>query len=230
MAPNSSIETFTRIMKPVVDQLDKLGIPYQNTPKQFTSYNAAWTDAWPASQLQVTQPEDIQASRLIPRNIWNDPNDFNSSFSAIQAIADAGYDITTFGITPGNPFNVDNAVSPALRQLMSFVSTGVLLPPNPTPAELAATQSKVMDDLMQPLREAAPADKFGGSYINEANVMEPNWQQDFYGDKYPRLLTIKQKWDPSGLFYATAGVGTEGWEVRTKDQGIQTQNGPLCRL
>jgi hypothetical protein len=230
MAPNNSIETFTQIMKPVFDQLDKLGISYQNSPKYFTSYYAAWTDSWPASQLEVTLPQDIEASRLFPRNIWNDPNGFETSFGAIRAVVDDGYDITVFGIAPGNPFNVDNAVNPAMRHLMAYISTGILLPANPTPAQLASTQSKVMNDLVQPWREAAPADKFGGSYANEGNVMELNWQQDFYGDNYPKLLRIKQEWDPTSLFYATAGVGTEGWEVRTKDQGIQTQDGPLCRL
>lgn len=50
-----------------------------------------------------------------------------------------------------------------------------------------------------------------GAYINEADVMEPEFQRTFWGSNYPRLYEIKQKWDPKGLFYVQAGVGSECW-------------------
>ena len=216
-------------MKPVFDRLVELGIPYKSNPKHFESYHSAWTDAWPASDAVVGQPDTVDGSRLFPRNIWNDPTGFEISFRAIQRVLEAGYDITAFGMAPRNPFNANNAVNPALRHAIAFFTTSIVLPDNPTSAQLEATQHTLMNDILQPWREAAPADRLGGSYANEGNVMEPNWQQDFYGDLYPKLLRIKQKWDPSDLFYVTAGVGSEGWEVRTKEQGIHSQNGPLCR-
>ncbi|KAL7952396.1 hypothetical protein V8C34DRAFT_310046 [Trichoderma compactum] len=229
-APNSSIESFNKVMKPFFDKLTKLGIPYETQPRHFDTFYSAFTDAWPRSQLQVAEPANIEASRLFPKDVWNDAEGFEKAFQAIRRVSDAGYDLTAFAVAPGNPFNVDNAANPALRHNIAFFSTGILLPENPTPAELAATQSKVMNDLVQPWRDAAPASKFGGSYLNEGNAKEPNWQQDFFGSNYPRLLSIKRQWDPAGVFYAVAGVGSEDWEVRTKEQGIQTQNGPLCRL
>ncbi|KAL6699316.1 hypothetical protein J3F84DRAFT_393583 [Trichoderma pleuroticola] len=229
-APNNSIESFNKVMKPFFDKLTKLGIPYETQPRHFDTFYSAFSDAWPGSQLQVAEPADIEASRLFPKDVWNDAEGFEKSFQAIRRVSDAGYDLTAFAVAPGNPFNVDNAANPALRHNIGFFSTGIFLPENPTPAELAATQSKVMNDLVQPWRDAAPASKFGGSYLNEGNAKEPNWQQDFFGSNYPRLLNIKRQWDPAGVFYAVAGVGSENWEVRTKEQGIQTQNGPLCRL
>lgn len=60
--------------------------------------------------------------------------------------------------------------------------------------------------------------------------MEPNWQDDFYGSNYPKLLKIKAKYDPHDVFYAFTGVGSEAWEVRDGEQGLQTQNGRLCRV
>ena len=84
---------------------------------------------------------------------------------------------------------------------------------------------------MDPWRKVTPSSVGGGVYLNEADIQEPNWQDDFYGPaNYPRLLAIKRKWDPRDLFYATTAVGSESWENRDGEQGIQTQNGRLCRI
>jgi FAD/FMN-containing dehydrogenase len=50
-----------------------------------------------------------------------------------------------------------------------------------------------------------------GSYVNETNYFETQWQQAFWGENYSRLVKIKQKYDPDGLFFAHHGVGSEGW-------------------
>lgn len=48
-----------------------------------------------------------------------------------------------------------------------------------------------------------------GSYSNEADYFEPNWQTDFWGRNYPRLLEIKKKYDPSSMFICHHCVGSE---------------------
>ena len=50
-----------------------------------------------------------------------------------------------------------------------------------------------------------------GSYVSETNYFEDSWQESFWGPNYPRLKTIKQKYDPTGLFFVHHGVGTENW-------------------
>lgn len=47
---------------------------------------------------------------------------------------------------------------------------------------------------------------------NQADPYEPNWQQAFWGDNYERLLEIRKKYDPDGVFYAISTPGTEDWE------------------
>ena len=49
-----------------------------------------------------------------------------------------------------------------------------------------------------------------GSYVAETSYFEPNWQPSFWGDKYPRLLAVKNRVDPEGLFFVHHGVGSEG--------------------
>ncbi|KAF1932212.1 uncharacterized protein M421DRAFT_27625, partial [Didymella exigua CBS 183.55] len=53
----------------------------------------------------------------------------------------------------------------------------------------------------------------GGTYLNEASVIEPDWQESFYGVSYERLSDIKRKRNPRDVLYATTAVGSEGWEV-----------------
>ena len=50
-----------------------------------------------------------------------------------------------------------------------------------------------------------------GSYVSESDFFERSWQQSFWGSNYPRLLAVKQKYDPKGLFFVHHGVGSEEW-------------------
>lgn len=52
-----------------------------------------------------------------------------------------------------------------------------------------------------------------GSYSNEADVREPNFQTTFFGPNYARLRMVKAAYDPEGLFIVGAGVGSEEWDV-----------------
>lgn len=65
--------------------------------------------------------------------------------------------------------------------------------------------------------------------MSEADLIEPNLQQAFYGSNYPRLYRLKEKYDPSGVFFALTAVGSEDWEVLSED-GLWNNNGRLCRV
>jgi hypothetical protein len=51
---------------------------------------------------------------------------------------------------------------------------------------------------------------WGGSYMNEGNILEPYFQQSFYGGGYERLVLNKRKYDPGDLFWAVTAVRREG--------------------
>ena len=53
----------------------------------------------------------------------------------------------------------------------------------------------------------------GGAYVSESNFFEKDWQHSYWGSNYDRLLRIKKKYDPSGLFFVHNGVGTEEWSA-----------------
>lgn len=58
-----------------------------------------------------------------------------------------------------------------------------------------------------------------GTYGNEADYFQKDWQKAFWGVNYKKLLAIKHQYDPTGLFYCHHCVGSEAW----------TSNG-MCRV
>jgi FAD/FMN-containing dehydrogenase len=52
-----------------------------------------------------------------------------------------------------------------------------------------------------------------GSYVWETDYFQPHWQEAFWGENYARLLAIKNKYDPDGLFFLHHGVGSEDWSA-----------------
>jgi len=57
------------------------------------------------------------------------------------------------------------------------------------------------------LRKAFPT----GSYVNEGDYFEPDWQNAFWGENYPRLRAVKNHVDPRGLFVCHHCIGSEDW-------------------
>jgi FAD/FMN-containing dehydrogenase len=51
------------------------------------------------------------------------------------------------------------------------------------------------------------------SYVAESNFFETDWRQSFWGPNYPRLAAVKQKYDPTGLFFVHHGVGSDQWSA-----------------
>lgn len=58
------------------------------------------------------------------------------------------------------------------------------------------------------LREMTPG---AGTYMNEADAHEPDFKDAFFGPNYARLREIKDKYDPTGLFFCRHCVGSEDW-------------------
>lgn len=70
---------------------------------------------------------------------------------------------------------------------------------------------------MRALRTAAPDT---GAYVNECDYFQSDWQRAFWGPHYPRLLEVKNRYDPDGLFFVHHGVGSENWT----DDGFARRN------
>ena len=109
----------------------------------------------------------------------------------------------------------DTAMNPAVLDAFALVICGAQEPPaypgvaghEPNVA-LARQRVPAIQRAMDELRKVAPN---AGSYLGESNFFEPNWQQSFWGANYSRLLAVKARYDPEGLFFVHHGVGSERW-------------------
>lgn len=94
-------------------------------------------------------------------------------------------------------------------------------PENPTPADIADIDNRVTNIIDKAFEAATPN---GGVYGNEGDANNKNWQQNFYGVHYEKLLSLKNKYDPDTVFWVKTGVGSEGWDL------VDGPGGRLCRV
>ncbi|KAF7350009.1 FAD-binding domain-containing protein [Mycena venus] len=177
--------------------------PFFSTMAQLgiplTQSNATTITSQPYNTRRTGQGDPVGngrfSSRLFPHANWEDPVLFNATVQSIRAaIEDGGYTVNAI------PYSPTEAVS-------GFPNDAV----NPAFRQTA----------MHAIAKLTPG---SGAYMNEADMQEPEWQQSFFGDHYPRLLDIKRRRDPWGVFWAPTTPGSEAWEVVVPD-GLPLQTG-----
>jgi FAD/FMN-containing dehydrogenase len=111
----------------------------------------------------------------------------------------------------------DTAMNPAVLDAFALAICGAQEPPaypgvagHEPDAALARQRVQAIQRAMDELRKLVPN---AGSYLAESNFFEPDWQQSFWGPNYPRLLAVKARYDPEGLFFVHHGVGSERWSA-----------------
>jgi FAD/FMN-containing dehydrogenase len=70
----------------------------------------------------------------------------------------------------------------------------------------AAAGAAAVKDAMAAVRSVSGG---SGSYVNESDFFEDDWQHSYWGDHYPRLVEIKRRYDPDNVFAVHHGVGTD---------------------
>ncbi|KAF2005163.1 FAD/FMN-containing isoamyl alcohol oxidase-like protein MreA [Amniculicola lignicola CBS 123094] len=232
-APGHTPESLNKLLKPWFDLVNDLGIPFA-TPPNTTHYDTFFPAYW-ATWGQVPFPlgtsTSLPGNRLIPRSFFTDGAKLNATFNQVKAHVLSGRHFVCYHQAPGNPTGADNAVSSAWRNAQAFLVTqSPAFAEGASQAEIRAADQTLQNVILAPWRQLAGASQGGGSYLNEATVMEPSWQSEFYGTQYPKLVDIKKQYDPKALFYVTTGVASDEWEVRDGEMGVQTQFGKLCRV
>ncbi|KAL1862721.1 hypothetical protein Daus18300_008365 [Diaporthe australafricana] len=195
-------------------------VSYTESPTYYDHYAAYWgplPDGW----IQVGTANF--GGRLVSR-----PQLASPAFSAAaRIIAGAGGIFIGVGTDVGR-FGGEgaNAVLPAWRDAVvsawrdAVVSASLEVPFSfEDPWADVYGELDLITHVLQPaVEEATPG---MGTYVNEGDFRQPDWQEVFYGANYDRLLAVKRKWDLEGLFYCGVAVGSEDWVV--------AEGGRLCR-
>ncbi|KAL3478837.1 hypothetical protein BJX99DRAFT_245238 [Aspergillus californicus] len=225
VAPNKTLDETNAILAPWFKQLDNLDIAFTPNTTFFSNFYDAWLASFPLEVVEKTHV--ATGSRLFPRANFEDTALLNQTFDAIKASSDAGLTFIAFNMAPTleRADNPDNAVNPAWRNAVMHALSSVNWAANATTEEIKAARYEFTYTHMQRWRDVSPG---SGAYLGESDRMEPDFQQAFYGSKYPRLLALKKKLDPRNVFYAATAVGSEAWKVVTED-GLPSEDGRLCR-
>jgi len=109
----------------------------------------------------------------------------------------------------------DTATNPAAVEAFALAISAAEGPPafpgvtgHEPDLPLARRDARNIAAAMGELRRLVPEP---GSYVSESNYFEADWQRAFWGTNYSRLLAVKKKYDPDGLFFVHHGVGSEDW-------------------
>ncbi|QRV75609.1 FAD-binding domain protein [Ceratobasidium sp. AG-Ba] len=76
-----------------------------------------------------------------------------------------------------------------------------------TPASTVDLLKESVTNVTQQLGKIGGLDQ--AAYFNEADPQEPQWKKAFFGKHYDRLLKIKHKVDPQGVFTCNRCVGSD---------------------
>ncbi|KAF8527024.1 FAD-binding domain-containing protein [Hysterangium stoloniferum] len=152
-------------------------------------------------------------SRLIPAQMYR--GDLSVVRDTYKQLFDAGASfilgIMVAGGQVSENAHIDSAVHPKWRTAKALIDLTTNWDDDATPAEVKTFQQSITN-VQVPILDKLAGGLGSGSYSNEGDVFEPNFQVTFYGPNYARLSAIKKIYDPDDLFIVGAGVGSERWD------------------
>ena len=163
-------------------------------------YQSAWL---PASLLQPDRQESLADAVFAASRHWRVSLHLNKGLAGAPADAIAAA--------------TDTATNPAVLDAFALIISAAEGPPaypgisdHEPDLPAARKHAEAIDRAMTEMRTLLPT---VGSYVAESNFFEPAWQESFWGSNYTRLLDVKDKYDPDGLFFVHHGVGSERWNA-----------------
>ncbi|KAJ9492128.1 hypothetical protein VN97_g1088 [Penicillium thymicola] len=220
-APNRTAEQVREIFAPMTAALATRGLS-----ANAISFTTTVADTYRNHYLANLEPvfaaarsEQITSGRMVSReNMATNSSGVTAAMRTATAGGSASLLCLAFNTLKGVASVASTAIQPAWNTaLVSCVLSQTW--DRTMPWEHMLEQQEHLTTVVDPaLKAATPG---SGTYLNEANFQEPDWQATFYGTNYVRLKSIKAKYDPKDLLYGLTAVGSEAWEAES--------DGRLCR-
>ena len=149
---------------------------------------------------ETTGSWSVWGSRLLPAAAVTDAARLANASAALATVAQyvrvLGHLVAGGAVAAADPSGAATALTPAWRAAVGHLLIQTEFAANATVTDIQGTFSAV-SYLTSLLRAALPN---SGAYWNEADYLEPEWQQAFWGPNYPRLQSVKAAYDPLGRF------------------------------
>ncbi|KAF8888646.1 FAD-binding domain-containing protein [Infundibulicybe gibba] len=154
----------------------------------------------------------VMGSRFVPATAYkNSPTTFGDVYTQLL---DGGAKGIVGSLVAGGKVaenaNIPNAVHPGWRSAKVHLTLVNAWDDSASIDQVHGNETFFMDTQLPLLEKLSGTD--AGAYSNEADVLEKNFQDTFFGPNYARLSAIKSKYDPLDLFIVGAGVGSERWD------------------
>ncbi|KAF4444527.1 isoamyl alcohol oxidase [Fusarium austroafricanum] len=175
-------------------------------------------------------PSPVQVSQFFDKeSLINNQKNLTAMFNAIfpesankiQAIAS----VMTFSLVGGGEVlkpKPNTSVHPGWRKTYMLAQNFDVPPSDGGMQGVREVRDYAVSVKLPAMKAAGPG---LGTYLNEGTPYDPDWKYQFYGNRYDWLKSVKQKYDPDGVFWCFRCVGYEGWEEITGP----TLYGPLCQ-
>ena len=191
----------------VVTADDRPGAPEGNVAwsgdvGQAAQYLQAYQSCWlPAELLRPEQRSRLADALFAATRHWSVDLHFNKGLAGAPAAEREAAG--------------DTATNPAVLDAFALAICGASGPPaypgvagHEPDVPLARANAAAVSRASRALRALVPQ---AASYVSESDFFEADWQRAYWGANYPRLLAVKDAYDPEGLFVVHHGVGSERW-------------------
>lgn len=172
----------------------------QETGQILYGYQSAWL---PAALLQKDRQANLRDALFAAAQHWRVSLHINKGLAGAPAEA----------IEAAR----DTATNPAVLDAFALIISAAQGPPaypgipgHEPDLSVARKDADAIEKAMNEVRKLLPT---VGSYVSESDFFDRTWQQSFWGSNYARLLAVKDKYDPDGLFFVHHGVGSELWSA-----------------
>ncbi len=157
------------------------------TGQVLHAYESMWM---PASLLDAGQQHRLADALVAGSRVWPMALHFNK------------------GLAGGSPDALaatrDSAMNPQVLDAFALLICAADgkpawpgIPGHEPDAAVAAREAGRVRDAMAPLRALVPG---AGAYVSEASYFDTNWQDMYWGGHYPRLQSVKRRYDPDNIF------------------------------
>ena len=172
----------------------------EQSGQYITSYASVWL---PQTLLQPNRSQDLVDA------LFGFTRDYGLSLHFNKGLAGAGKEEISAA--------QDTATNPQVLDAFALAITGDIKPPafpgvpgHEPDVTAARKDAEACANAMRALYKIVPD---AGSYVSESDYFLKDWPRAFWGPNYPRLLKVKQRYDPDGLFAVHHGVGSEMWSA-----------------